>query len=94
MLPKYFSSTLYWTSSNIFICTAYPSSRWLNSNQLPNRYQKEGEQIEVVFESGQRHMSGTLIGKNTDYIFIEDKAKVIKAIPVSSDVQEIIIRRP
>jgi len=61
--------------------------------QMFEKYQEEGEQIEVVFESDQRHMSGKLIGKNTDYIFIEDKAKVIKAIPVSSDVQEIIIRR-
>lgn len=57
-------------------------------------YQEGSEMIEVVFESDQRVIKGKLIGKNTDYIFMEAADKTIKAIPVSSDVQEIIISRP
>ena len=57
-------------------------------------FNKEGESMEVIFESDQRVIEGKLIGKNTDYIFLEAKDKAIKAIPVSSDVQEIIISRP
>ncbi|WP_422354823.1 hypothetical protein [Roseivirga pacifica] len=57
-------------------------------------YQEAPETIEVVFQSDQRAIQGHLIGKNSDYIFLETEDKVIKAIPVSSDVQEIIIHRP
>ena len=57
-------------------------------------YREGSEMIEVVFESDQRVIKGKLIGKNTDYIFMEAADKTIKAIPVSSDVQEIIISRP
>ena len=57
-------------------------------------YQENSEKIEVVFESDQRVIKGKLIGKNTDYIFLETADKNIKAIPVSSDVQEIIIKKP
>ena len=57
-------------------------------------YQKASDMIEVVFESDQRVLKGKLIGKNTDYIFMESSDKVVKALPVSSDVQEIIINRP
>jgi len=62
--------------------------------RMYNSYQKGTESIEVVFESDQRVISGKLIGKNTDYLFLESKDGAIKAIPVSSDVQEIIISRP
>lgn len=75
------------------ICYFYLASGYYGE-RMYDIFQKEADRIEVVFESDQRQIRGKLIGKNTDYIFIEDKAKVIKAIPVSSDVQEIIIRRP
>jgi len=56
-------------------------------------YQAGDESIEVVFESDQRVIKGKLIGKNSDYIFLESSTAMIMAIPVSSDVQEIIIKR-
>ena len=59
-----------------------------------NEFQGETDLIEVIFESDQRVIKGKLIGKNTDYIFLETITKVIKAIPVASDVQEIIISKP
>lgn len=57
-------------------------------------YEEEQETIEIVFDNGNQVITGNLIGKNTDYIFLETDNKVVKAIPVSSDVQEIIIYRP
>lgn len=63
-------------------------------DKMFENFQKEAEMIEIVYESDQRVIKGKMIGKNTDYIFIESKGKAIKAIPVNSDVQEIIISRP
>ena len=62
--------------------------------KMYNEFQGETDLIEVIFESDQRVIKGKLIGKNTDYIFLETITKVIKAIPVASDVQEIIISKP
>lgn len=57
------------------------------------RFERSPKEIEVVFESDQRVLKGQLIGKNTDYILMKTDDEVVKAIPVSSDVQEIIIHR-
>jgi len=62
--------------------------------KMYNDYQAEAKIIEVIFESDQRVIIGKLIGKNTDYIFLEGADQAIKAIPVASDVQEIVIKRP
>ena len=62
--------------------------------RMYNKYQEGSESIEVIFESDQRVLQGKLIGKNTDYIFIENKDKSVRAIPVASDIQEIVISRP
>lgn len=63
-------------------------------SRLYKKYQQESEFIEVIFESDQRVIKGKFIGKNTDYLFIQSSDQAIKAIPVSSDVQEIVISRP
>lgn len=57
------------------------------------KYQESTERLEVVYESDQRVISGKLIGKNTDYIFLETDVSEIIAIPVDADVQEIIISK-
>ena len=62
--------------------------------RMYDNYQKEADKIEIVFESDKRVLQGKLIGKNTDYIFLETNDKAVRAIPVSSDIQEIIISRP
>ncbi len=62
--------------------------------RMYNNYQEEADMIEVIYESNQRVLKGKLIGKNTDYIFLESNDKSVRAIPVSSDVQEIVISRP
>lgn len=62
--------------------------------RMYEEFQAGNETIEIIYESDQRMISGKLIGKNTDYIFLEAADKAIKAIPVASDVQEIIISRP
>ena len=59
-----------------------------------SKYNDEAENIEIIYESDQRTIKGKLIGKNTDYIFLEKQDKSIRAIPVNSDVQQIIISRP
>jgi hypothetical protein len=50
--------------------------------------------IELLFESGEKKMTGNIIGKNSDYVFLQTMDKSIKAIPIQTDVQEIIISRP
>lgn len=62
-------------------------------DRMFERFQKSPNQIEVVFQSDERVLIGNLIGKNTDYILMQTDDNVIKAIPVASDVQEIIINR-
>ena len=47
--------------------------------------------IELFFESGEKKVLGDLIGKNSDYIFLQTADSTIKAIPILTDVQEIII---
>lgn len=59
--------------------------------KMYENYQSGSESIEIVYDSNQRVIQGKLIGKNTDYIFMESPEGTIKAIPVASDVQEIII---
>ncbi|GHE65579.1 hypothetical protein [Roseivirga thermotolerans] len=63
-------------------------------DRMFERFQSSPKTVEVVFQSDERVLKGNLIGKNTDYILMQTEGKVIKAIPVSSDVQEIIIHRP
>ena len=62
-------------------------------DRMFKRFQKSPKGIEVVFESDQRVLKGKLIGKNADYILMQTDDLAVKAIPVSSDVQEIIIHR-
>jgi len=50
--------------------------------------------IELIFESGEKKLTGNIIGKNSDYIFLQTMDKSIKAIPIQTDVQEIIISKP
>ena len=57
-----------------------------------NNYKEGAEDIEVVAMNLTSALSkGKLIGKNTDYIFLEKSDKSVTAIPVNSDVQEIVI---
>jgi hypothetical protein len=77
----------------VLISYFYLSSVFYGERVFKN-FQSDAEFIEVVFESDQRVIKGKLIGKNTDYIFLESPTAIVKAIPVSSDVQEIIISRP
>lgn len=65
----------------------------LYGDKMFRRFQKSPKEIEVVFESDQRVLKGKLIGKNADYILMQTDDLAVKAIPVSSDVQEIIIHR-
>lgn len=58
------------------------------------RFQESPKSIELIFESGNTTIKGNLIGKNSDYIFMQAADSTIKAVPVNSDVQEIIIARP
>jgi len=61
--------------------------------RMYKRFDTSPKEIEVVFESDQRVLSGKLIGKNKDYILLQTEDLAVKAIPISSDVQEIIIHR-
>lgn len=79
----------------VFSMVAYLAlSSTFYGERMFEEYRESPEEIEIVYESNQRVIKGSLIGKNSDYVFLEDKDGVIKAIPVSSDVQEIIIHRP
>lgn len=62
-------------------------------DRMFKRFQDSPKNIEVIFESDQRVIKGKLIGKNADYILMQTDDLAVKAIPVSSDVQEIIIHR-
>lgn len=55
------------------------------------RFQDNPEQIKLTFESGGKSIEGQFIGKNKDYVFLMSADSTIKAVPVSSDVQEIIL---
>lgn len=65
----------------------------LYGDRMFQRFQKSPKQIEVIFQSDERELKGKLIGKNADYILMQTDDMAVKAIPVSSDVQEIIIHR-
>lgn len=65
----------------------------LYGDRMFKRFQESAKEIEVIFESDQRVLKGKLIGKNADYILMQTDDSAVKAIPVSSDVQEIIIHR-
>lgn len=62
-------------------------------DRMFKRFQDSSKEIEIIFESDQRVLIGKLIGKNADYIIMQTDDLAVKAIPVSSDVQEIIIHR-
>lgn len=62
-------------------------------DRMFKRFENSPKQVEVLFESDQRLLKGKLIGKNADYILMQTDDDAVKAIPVSSDIQEIIIHR-
>ena len=53
-------------------------------------FEKKPKSIELIFDSG-KTINGNLIGKNSDYIFLMTADSTVKALPVASEVQEIII---
>ena len=56
------------------------------------RFEKSNELIEVIYDSNTEEKSiGKLIGKNSDYIFLQETNGTVKAIPIHADVREIII---
>ena len=68
---------------------------WLASSYYGDmtydRFSESPKRIELTFDSGGKTISGNLIGKNSDYVFLMAADSTVKAIPVSSDVQEIVI---
>lgn len=78
----------------VFSSFAYLSlAATIYGERMYKRFEMSPKKIEVIFESDQRVLSGKLIGKNKDYILMQSDDKAVKAIPISSDVQEIIIHR-
>lgn len=69
------------------------SSRLYATRQY-SKFIESPESIELVFESGEKRVIGDLIGKNSDYIFLQTADSTVKAIPILTDVQEIIIGKP
>lgn len=59
-----------------------------------SKFNSSPKSIELMFESGDKKLIGNLIGKNSDYIFLQTADSTIKAIPILTDVQEIIISKP
>lgn len=62
-------------------------------DRMFKRFEEAPKEIEIVFQSDERVLKGKLIGKNADYVIMQTDDQAVKAIPVSSDVQEIIIHR-
>jgi len=56
------------------------------------RFLKAPSPVSLTFESGSKTISGSLIGKNKDYLFLQDADSTVKAIPINADVQEIVIQ--
>lgn len=80
---------------NTFLAVAYLSlASDFYSERMQKRFEESPRQIEIVYESGNKVVGGKFIGKNSTYIFIQSADKAVKAIPVASDVQEIVIDRP
>lgn len=57
------------------------------------RFNTDPTPVSLTFESGSKTISGSLIGKNKDYLFLQSADSTIKAIPINADVQEIVITR-
>lgn len=57
------------------------------------RFLKTPDPVSLTFESGSKTISGSLIGKNKDYLFLQDADSTVKAIPINADVQEIVIQK-
>ncbi|GAB5523293.1 MAG: hypothetical protein Roseis2KO_11650 [Roseivirga sp.] len=57
------------------------------------QFNTEPTPVSLTFESGSKTISGSLIGKNKDYLFLQAPDSTIKAIPINADVQEIVIAR-
>lgn len=57
------------------------------------RFESDPAPVSLTFESGDKTVSGSLIGKNKDYLFLQTPDSTIKAIPINADVQEIILSK-
>lgn len=58
-----------------------------------DRFETNPTPVSLTFESGSKSISGSLIGKNKDYLFLQTPDSTIKAIPINADVQEIILSK-
>ncbi|MCE7994418.1 MAG: hypothetical protein HEP71_20700 [Roseivirga sp.] len=58
-----------------------------------SQFNTEPTPVSLTFESGSKTVSGSLIGKNKDYLFLQSADSTIKAIPINADVQEIVISK-
>jgi hypothetical protein len=76
-----------------FIVLLNTASQIYADMQFSN-FKKYHKTIELIFESGEKKLTGNIIGKNSDYIFLQTADSTIKAIPILTDVQEIIISKP
>lgn len=63
-------------------------------DKMYERFEVNPRQIEITYESGGKVIKGKFIGKNSTYVFLQSDDEAIKAIPIASDVQEIVIARP
>lgn len=66
----------------------------LYGEQKYERFLNDPTPVSLTFEGGNRTVSGNLIGKNKDYLFLQTPDSTIKAIPINADVQEIVIAQP
>ena len=64
----------------------------LYGNLKFDQHEASPPQITIKFSQSNESIKGDYIGKNTDYIFIKEGKLLIKAIPIQSDVKEIILR--
>ena len=62
--------------------------------KMYERFEVNPRHIEITYESGAKVIQGKFIGKNSTYIFLQSEDEAIKAVPIASDVQEIVISRP
>ena len=67
---------------------------WLASVYYGDRayrlFEEKPTTVELTFDSG-KVLKGDLIGKNSDYIFLLTEDNSVRALPVASEVQEIIL---
>jgi hypothetical protein len=78
----FFSLVLY-----LFIASGFYGDRKFDE------FNTEPTPVSLTFESGSKTVTGSLIGKNKDYLFLQTPDSTIKAIPINADVQEIVIAR-